>query len=160
MHVHTWADPKMYQIWTVNQTNQNDCPKETQEKCPIKVIQTTLRAWLSNSGTLPLSLPVCLSTHQFSSVQFSRSVVSDSLQPHELQHARPPCLSQTPGVYPNPCPSSRWCHPAISSFVPPSPPARNTSQHQWISCSHEVAKVLKFQLQHQCFHWTPRTDLL
>ena len=119
MHVHTWADPKMYQIWTVNQTNQNDCPKETQEKCPIKVIQTTLRAWLSNSGTLPLSLPVCLSTHQFSSVQFSRSVVSDSLQPHELQHARPPCLSQTPGVYPNPCPSSRWCHPAISSSIVP-----------------------------------------
>ena len=43
-------------------------------------------------------------------VQFSRSVVSDSLWPHELQHARPPCPSPTPGVHPNPCPSSRWCH--------------------------------------------------
>ena len=55
----------------------------------------------------------------FSSVQFSRSVVSDSLQPHELQHARPPCPSQTPGVYLNSCPSSRWCHPATSSSVIP-----------------------------------------
>ena len=55
----------------------------------------------------------------FSSVQFSHSVVSDSLPPHELQHARPPCPSPTPGVYPNSCPSSRWCHPAISSSVIP-----------------------------------------
>jgi len=52
-------------------------------------------------------------------VQFSRSVVSDSLQPHESQHARTPCASPTPGVYPNACPSSRWCHPAISSSVIP-----------------------------------------
>ena len=51
----------------------------------------------------------------FSSVQFSGSVVSDSLRPHELQHARPPCPSQTPWVYSNSCQSSRWCHPAISS---------------------------------------------
>ena len=54
-----------------------------------------------------------------SSVQFSHSVVSDSLQPHKPQHARPPCPSLTPGVYPNPCPSSQWCHPAISSSVVP-----------------------------------------
>ena len=53
-----------------------------------------------------------------SSVQFSRSVVSDSLRPHELQHARPPCLSTT-RVHPNSCPSSRWYHPAISSSVVP-----------------------------------------
>ena len=51
------------------------------------------------------------------SYQFSRSVVSDSLWPHEPQHARPPCPSPTPRVYPNPCPSSQWCHPAISSSV-------------------------------------------
>ena len=56
---------------------------------------------------------------QFSSGQFSHSVVSDSLRPHESQHTRPPCLSQTPGVYSNSCPSSRWCHPAISSSVIP-----------------------------------------
>ena len=53
------------------------------------------------------------------SVQFSRSVVSDSLPPHESQHTRPPCPSQIPRVYPNPCPSSWWCHPAISSSVIP-----------------------------------------
>ena len=56
---------------------------------------------------------------QFSSGQFSHSVVSDSLRPHESQHTRPPCLSQTPGVYSNSCPSSRWWHPAISSSVIP-----------------------------------------
>ena len=55
----------------------------------------------------------------FSSVQFSRSVVSNSLRPHESQHARPPCPSPTPGVYSNSCPSSWWCHPAISSSVVP-----------------------------------------
>ena len=56
---------------------------------------------------------------QFSSVQFSRSVVSDSLRPHESQHSRPPCPSLTPRVYTNSCPSSWWCHPAISSSVIP-----------------------------------------
>ena len=53
------------------------------------------------------------------SVQFSCSVVSDSLRPHEPQHARPPCPSLTPGVHPNSCPSSRWCHSTISSSVVP-----------------------------------------
>ena len=53
------------------------------------------------------------------SVQFSRSVMSDSLQPHGLQHARPPCPSLTPGVYSNSCPLSWWCHPTISSSVIP-----------------------------------------
>ena len=55
----------------------------------------------------------------FSSVQFSCSVVSHSLQPHEQQHARPPCPSPTPRVHPNPCPSSQWCHPTISPSVIP-----------------------------------------
>ena len=54
---------------------------------------------------------------QFSSVQFSRSVVSNSLWPHESQHARPPCPSPIPGIYSNSCPLSRWCHSAISSFI-------------------------------------------
>ena len=53
------------------------------------------------------------------SVQFSHSLMSDSLQPHESQHARPPCTSPTPGVYPNSCPSSQWYHPAISPSVIP-----------------------------------------
>ena len=56
---------------------------------------------------------------EFSSVQFSCSVVSDYLQPHESQHTRPPCPSPTPGVHPDSRPSSQWCHPAISSSVVP-----------------------------------------
>ena len=68
------------------------------------------------------------------SVQFSRSVMSDSLQPHELQHARPPYPLPTAGVYPNPCPLSQWCHPTISAPVVPfssclqSFPASGSSQ--------------------------------
>ena len=58
----------------------------------------------------------------FSSVQFSRSVVSDSLWPHEPQHTRPPCPSPTPRVYSNSCPLSQWCHPTISSSVVPFSP--------------------------------------
>ena len=84
------------------------------------------------------------------SVQFSCSVVSDSLWTQELLHARPPCPSPTPGVHSKSCPSSRWCHPTISSSVAPSPPAPNPSQHQslfqWVNSSHEVAKDLEFQL--------------
>ena len=52
-----------------------------------------------------------------SSYQFCHSVVSDSLRPHEPQHAGPPCPSPTPGVYPDSCPLSRWCHLTISSSV-------------------------------------------
>ena len=63
----------------------------------------------------------------YHSVQFSCSVMSDSLRPHESQHTRPPCPSPTPGVYSNSCPSSQWCHPAISSsflfLLPPIPPS-------------------------------------
>ena len=55
----------------------------------------------------------------FSSIQFSCSVMSDSLRPHELQHARPPCPSPSPRVHPNSYPSSQWCHPTISSSVVP-----------------------------------------
>ena len=58
-------------------------------------------------------------SYQFSSVQFSRSVMSNSLWPHGLQHARPPCPSPNPGVYSNSCPLSRWCHPTVSSSVIP-----------------------------------------
>ena len=54
---------------------------------------------------------------QFSSVHFSHSVMSNSLQPQGLQHTRPPCPSPTPGVYPNSCPLSWWCHPTVSSSI-------------------------------------------
>ena len=84
-------------------------------------------------------------------VQFSHSVVSDSLRPHESQHTRPLCPSPNPGVHPNSCPSSQWCHPAIYPWLSPSPPVPNPSQHQglfqWVNTLHEVAKVLEFQLQ-------------
>ena len=60
-----------------------------------------------------------ISSYQFSSVQFSRSVVSDSLWPHESQHTRPPCPSPTPRVHWDSRPLSQWCHPAISSSVVP-----------------------------------------
>ena len=94
------------------------------------------------------------------SVQFSHSVVSDSLWPHGLQHARPLCPSQIPRAYSDSCPLSQWCHPLSS----PSPSAFNLSQHQglfkWVSSSHQMAKVLEFQLQHQSFQWIFRTCIL
>ena len=74
--------------------------------------------WLQGRRICSLS-HYSFSWPEFSSVQFIRSVVSDSLRPHEPQHTRPPCPSPTPGVHPNPCPSSRWCHPDISSSLIP-----------------------------------------
>ena len=72
-----------------------------------------------NLVSLLKSLWVTILNFTLSSVQFSGSVVSNSLWPHELQHARPLHPSPTPGVHTNPCPSSRWCHPTISSSVVP-----------------------------------------
>ena len=77
----------------------------------------------------PTCCKECSLSTAFSSVQFSRSVVSDSLWPHESQHTRPPCPSPTPGVRSDSRPSTQWCHPAISSSVipfsscPQTPPA-------------------------------------
>ena len=94
----------------------------------------------------------------FSSVQFSRSVVSDSFQPHELQHARPPCPSPPPRVYSNSYPSSRWCHPAISFSVVPfssCPQSLPASEFfQWVNSSHEVAKVLENTQDWSPSEWT------
>ena len=75
------------------------------------------------------------------SYQFSRSVVSDSLWPHEPQHARPPCPSPTPRIYPNPCPSSQWCHPVISSSVIP-----------FSSCPQSLPALGSFPMS-QLFAW-------
>ena len=98
------------------------------------------------------------------SVQFSHSVMSNSLQPHGPRHARPPVHHQLQEftqthVY--------WVSDAIQPSLPlssPSPPALYLSQHQglfkWVSSSHQVVKVLEFQLQHQSFQWTLRMDLI
>ena len=100
---------------------------------------------------------------EFSLVQFTHSVTSDSLRPHGLQHTRLPCPSATPRVCSKSCPLSQWCHPTSHPLSSLSPPAFNLSQHQglfkWVSSSHQVAKVLEFQLQHQSFQWIFRTDL-
>ena len=100
----------------------------------------------------------------FSSVQFSHLVMSNSLRPHGLQHARHPCPSPTPGACSKSCPLSWWWHLTISPLSPLSLPALNLSQHQglfqWVCSSHQVAKVLEFQLQHQSFQCTFRTDFL
>ena len=81
------------------------------------------------------------STKIFSSVQFSCSVVSDSLRPHESQHARPPCPSPTPGVHSDSCLSSQWCHPAISSSVVP-----------FSSCPQSLPASESFPMS-QLFEW-------
>ena len=120
---------------------------------------TKVDIWIANKHMKKCS-------KSLSSIQFSCSVMSDSAV-HGLQHARPPCASPTPRIYPNYYTLSRWCHPTILSSVAPSPPALSLSQHQgllirvkWVNFSQEVAKVLEFQLQHQSFQWIPRTDLL
>ena len=98
------------------------------------------------SGKVGLKLNIqkikILASGPIISVQFSHSVVSNSLWPRESQHARLPCPSQAAGIHSDSCPSSQWCNPAISSSVIPFPPAPNPSQHQshfqWVSSSHEV----------------------
>ena len=104
-----------------------------------------------------------LNKYSFSSVQISRSVMSDSLWPHESQHARPPSPLPTLRVHSD---SHHQVRDAIQPSPPlssPSPPAPSPSQHQslfqWVNSSHEVAKVLKFQLQHHSLQRNPRADL-
>ena len=79
-----------------------------------KFICVDQKTWLMH-----VLLSVLLHQWEFSLVQFSHSVVSGYLRPHELQHSRPPCPSPTPGVHLNPCPLSQWCHPTITSSVVP-----------------------------------------
>ena len=106
------------------------------------------------AGTVPLLILYsdaefqyvhCLSVSSISSVQFSRSVVSDSLWPHEPQHTRPPCPSPTPGVYSNSCPSSRWCHPTILCSVVP-----------FSSCLHSSPSSGSFPMS-QLFTWSDQS---
>ena len=98
------------------------------------------------------------------SVQFSHSVVSNSLQPHGPQHARLPCPSSTPRVHPNQCPLSWWCHPAISSSVipfslcPQSFPESGSFQMSQLFASG--GQSIGVSASTSVFQWTPRTNLL
>ena len=93
-----------------------------------KVLEGASERLLVSLDHLPL-----LNGTYWSSVQCSGSVMSDSLRPHGLQHARPPCPSPTPGVYPNSCSLSQWCHPNIYPQSSPSSPAFSLSQHGGLS---------------------------
>ena len=102
------------------------------------------------------------SQHNFvKAIQFSCSVMSNSLQPHGLQHTRPPCPSPTPWVYSNSCSLSWWCHLILCRpllLLPSIFPSIRVFSN--VSSSHQVAKVLKFELQHQSLQWIFRTDFL
>ena len=122
-----------------------------------------LSKWV-NVQMMPLRMEEGSDECQFSSVQFSPSVVSDSLLLHGLQHASIPCSSSILRACSDSCPLSWWCHPTISSSVIPfssclqSFPASGSFPS--VSSSHQGAKVLEFKLQHQSFQWIPRTGLL
>ena len=129
------------------------CPQiKTHRHCPL--IQTEVSLCIIN---VILNYNTC-------SVQFRHSVVSDSLQPHGLQHARLPCPSPTPGACSNSCSSSQWGHPTISSSVDhfsshlqSFPASGSFPMSQFFTW---VGQILKFQLQHQSFQWIFRTDFL
>ena len=100
---------------------------------------------------------------------FSHSVVSNSLWPRRLQHTRLSGPSPSPGACSNSCPSSHWCHPTISSSIVlfssclqsfPASVCPALGLFQWVSSSHQVAKVLEIELQHQSFQWIFRFDFL
>ena len=142
-------------------------PKKINPPLPLFPLLFVMKWWnrMSDLNFWMLSFRPSFSLSSFILIkrlfQFS-SVVSDPLLPHGLQHTKPPCPSPTPGVYSNSRPLSRWCHPTISFSVVSfshlqSFPA--SGSFQWVSSSHQVAKVLEFQLQHQ-FQWIFRTDFL
>ena len=119
------------------------------------LVQRSCR-WLETARTW---IAICLSLKPISLVHFSHSVMSNSLRPHGLQHSRLPCPSLSPWVCSNSCPLNWWCHPTTSSSVTSF--SFNLSHlFQWVSSSHQVAKVLEFQLQHQSFQSIFRVDFL
>ena len=142
-HINDWEDRiveiKSYQH--LQYSGPRKWSKEKRHKSYFKIYLTWRRKWIRSD-------------------QISRSVVSDSLRPHEPQHARPPCPSPTLGVHSDSRPSSQWCHPAISySVVPFSSCPQSLPALEPFPMS-QVDKVLEFKFQHQFFQWTPRTDLL
>ena len=161
----TWGAPRKTARW-VQKLSTYSCPpkfpwsvagREKKEN-PKTYLISRSRKWQPT----PVSLPENPMDQEPGGVQ---SISVQSLRrvwvlwPHGLQHTRPPCPSPTPWAYSNSGTLSRWFHPAISSchplLLPPSM-FPNIS----MSSSHQVAKVLEFQLQHQSFQWIFRTDFL
>ena len=139
-------------------SHSNECTEQYSTISVQVSISNNTCSWATDSSEILIEW-LC-----FSSVQCSRSVVSDSLWRHGLQHSRPPCPTPAPGVYPNSCSLSRWCHPTISSSVVPFssrlqsfPTSRSFPISQLFgSCGQNIG----IQLQHQSFQWTLRTDFL
>ena len=123
--------------------------------CPSQVQYLAHSGPTGNSDWVNKSMFLQVKLLESQLLLFSCSVVSNSLQPHGLQHDSLPCPSPFPRICSNSCPLSQWCHPTISFSVAPSPLALNLSQQQglfqWVSSSHQVAKGLEFQLQQQPF---------
>ena len=132
-----------------------DFPNPGMELCLLSLLHWQV-------GSLPL-VPPGKPQSILSSVQFSRSVMSNSLWPHGLQHARPPCPSPTSRVYSNSCPLSWWCHPTISSCLPFSsrlqsfPAPRSLTMSQLFASGGQSIGV---SASISSFQWAPRTDFL
>ena len=107
-----------------------------------RIVKKFIMKWEKKLQMNIAAYKTCSLKVQFSSFHFSRSVVSDSLWPHELQHAKPPCPSPSPGVHPDSRPSSPWCHPAISSSVVP-----------FSSCPQSLPASESFPMSQLCVRW-------
>ena len=151
---HTQSPARIYNMYAVTSNYPPGMPTLTPFICSVSYFPCTLIGFQENLKLPPESscnLNSCM-PHQppflvFISVQFSRSVVSDSLRPHESQHARPPCPSPTRRVHSDSHLSSQWCHPAISSSVIPffsCPQSLPASGSFPLSQLHEVAKYWSF----------------
>ena len=154
------------QIKTFTNQAENLFSKQEMHWLPENIFVTMLAllAFASPSQADLINNTYWVYIPQFSSVQFSRSVVSDSLRLYKLQHARPPCPSPNPGVHSDSHPSSQWCHPAISSSVflfsscPQSlPPSESFTMSQLITWG---GQILDFQPYNHSFRRNPRADLL
>ena len=115
----------------------------------MDAIYMSIDRWMDKEVVVPIHNGI------FSSVQFSRSIVSDSLWPHGLQYVKPPCPSPTPRIYPNSCPLSRWCHPTISSSVVPF-----SSHLQSFSASGSFPKSQLFASSGQSIGTSASTSVL
>ena len=131
---------KFAKLSSGHRTGKGQFSFQSQRRAMPKNVQTTVQLC-----SFHMLVRLCTKSFQtgFSSVQFSHSVMSDSLRPHELQHATPPCPSPTPRVHSDSRPSSQWCHPAISSSVVP-----------FSSCPQSLPASESFPMS-QLFAWGP-----